>query len=73
MRKKDLATIAAMIADGMERAKENGDSTVGIWFVANNFWYEIICFNDKARKWYPTRLGWMRACGFEHMNYHEQS
>ena len=73
MRKKDLEAIASMITYGKARAADNADPTIGIWFVADNAWYTLIAHDDKARKWYPNRIAWMQACGFEHVNYHAQS
>lgn len=71
MTKKELYLVAAKVKEALDFVTESKSVPVercscreGIYNVANNLWYDLVCFNDQHRKWFPDNDDWFRACGF---------
>lgn len=71
MTKTELLKIAASSVETLktlEMVSKNNpvawrESRYGLYKAMDGIWYDLICLNDKYRKWFPDWQDWMIACG----------
>lgn len=68
MKKKEFEILANNLALRLKAIGESDAARIekrGILLsIADDIWYDLICFHEQARRWYPDRDAWIVACGF---------